>query len=114
MRDERYYVRHVRVLYTWCYFCCFKQKTAYEMRISDCSSDVCSSDLPVRHQGPPATARLHCRAKSRSSRGRSNSLWPEATAAATRHLPLRGGKSGRPWLHRPLLREGQRADRNDL
>src|SRR3546814_5128415 len=26
----------------------FKQKTAYEMRISDWSSDVCSSDLP-RH-----------------------------------------------------------------
>src|SRR3546814_7708260 len=33
----------------WLYasvFCfCFKQKTAYEMRISDWSSDVCSSDL---------------------------------------------------------------------
>src|SRR3546814_7237946 len=28
-----------------CFF--FKQKTAYEMRISDWSSDVCSSDLPV-------------------------------------------------------------------
>src|SRR3546814_16736675 len=28
------------------YFCVFKQKTAYEMRISDWSSDVCSSDLP--------------------------------------------------------------------
>src|SRR3546814_2267208 len=26
----------------------FKQKTAYELRISDWSSDVCSSDLPVR------------------------------------------------------------------
>src|SRR3546814_6793927 len=26
-------------------FFCFKQKTAYEMRISDWSSDVCSSDL---------------------------------------------------------------------
>src|SRR3546814_958463 len=26
-------------------FCLFKQKTAYEMRISDWSSDVCSSDL---------------------------------------------------------------------
>src|SRR3546814_5573588 len=26
----------------------FKQKTAYEMRISDWSSDVCSSDLVVR------------------------------------------------------------------
>src|SRR3546814_2720931 len=25
----------------------FKQKTAYEMRISDWSSDVCSSDLPT-------------------------------------------------------------------
>src|SRR3546814_4367822 len=25
--------------------CLFKQKTAYEMRISDLSSDVCSSDL---------------------------------------------------------------------
>src|SRR3546814_3027217 len=29
-------------------FFCFKQKTAYEMRISDWSSDVCSSDLFVR------------------------------------------------------------------
>src|SRR3546814_4240472 len=27
----------------------FKQKTAYEMRISDWSSDVCSSDLMVTH-----------------------------------------------------------------
>src|SRR3546814_7901542 len=26
----------------------FKQKTAYERRISDCSSDVCSSDLEKR------------------------------------------------------------------
>src|SRR3546814_6791388 len=26
-------------------FCFFKQKTAYEMRISDWSADVCSSDL---------------------------------------------------------------------
>src|SRR3546814_2533732 len=29
------------------WFFCFKQKTAYEMRISDWSSDVCSSDLPA-------------------------------------------------------------------
>src|SRR3546814_20289803 len=27
----------------------FKQKTAYEMRISDWSSDVCSSDLECKH-----------------------------------------------------------------
>src|SRR3546814_5557445 len=30
----------------------FKQKTAYEMRISDWSSDVCSSDLPNPCLGP--------------------------------------------------------------
>src|SRR3546814_7994473 len=30
-----------------CFFFFFKQKTAYEMRISDWSSDVCSSDLRV-------------------------------------------------------------------
>src|SRR3546814_2311308 len=30
------------------YFFFFKQKTAYEMRISDWSSDVCSSDLKAR------------------------------------------------------------------
>src|SRR3546814_13605942 len=29
------------------YFFFFKQKTAYEMRISDWSSDVCSSDLVI-------------------------------------------------------------------
>src|SRR3546814_4974173 len=44
----------------YCFF--FKQKTAYELRISDWSSDVCSSDLlPLRaehgihqHEGHPA------------------------------------------------------------
>src|SRR3546814_10810841 len=30
-----------------CFFFFFKQKTAYEMRISDWSSDVCSSDLAL-------------------------------------------------------------------
>src|SRR3546814_9357366 len=34
-------------LFCFCFFF-FKQKTAYEMRISDWSSDVCSSDLDMR------------------------------------------------------------------
>src|SRR3546814_3456660 len=34
-------------------FFCFKQKTAYEMRISDWSSDVCSTD---RLASPPPSA----------------------------------------------------------
>src|SRR3546814_4882455 len=38
-------------VYLFCYVFFFKQKTAYEMRISDWSSDVCSSDLsPVDRQ----------------------------------------------------------------
>src|SRR3546814_13402533 len=31
----------------YCVCCFFKQKTAYDMRISDWSSDVCSSDLEI-------------------------------------------------------------------
>src|SRR3546814_10048746 len=34
-------------VFGWFCFFFFKQKTAYEMRISDWSSDVCSSDLEV-------------------------------------------------------------------
>src|SRR3546814_8398722 len=34
-----------------CFFFFFKQKTAYEMRISDWSSDVCSSDLRLHADG---------------------------------------------------------------
>src|SRR3546814_21045647 len=33
------------LMFVCCLFFFFKQKTAYEMRISDWSSDVCSSDL---------------------------------------------------------------------
>src|SRR3546814_7601962 len=42
-----------------CFFLFFKQKTAYEMRISDWSSDVCSSDLPplpLRSTPPSSSA----------------------------------------------------------
>src|SRR3546814_10216179 len=36
---------HNRLCIYHCFFFFFKQKTAYELRISDWSSDVCSSDL---------------------------------------------------------------------
>src|SRR3546814_14045935 len=36
---------YMSVFYVFSYFFFFKQKTAYEMLISDWSSDVCSSDL---------------------------------------------------------------------
>src|SRR3546814_5025350 len=42
------YSKHVVVLVFLFSFFFFKQKTAYEMRISDWSSDVCSSDLGLQ------------------------------------------------------------------
>src|SRR3546814_3814861 len=56
----------------FCFLFFFKQKTAYEMRISDWSSDVCSSDLRY------AAARSH--------------LHPAATAA--RSAPMPASRSG--------------------
>src|SRR3546814_1502079 len=41
-----------------CVFVCFKQRTAYEMRISDWSSDVCSSDLLYGRGGPDGPSNL--------------------------------------------------------
>src|SRR3546814_6658100 len=51
------------------FFFFFKQKTAYEMRISDWSSDVCSSDLlsiTLTENGKKKTKL--CQTKHRSSR----------------------------------------------
>src|SRR3546814_4315648 len=70
----------VRIGYSLCFellsfydvcsvFFFFKQKTAYEMRISDWSSDVCSSDL-VRHR---AHARLRAGARRGAGPGRVRS-----------------------------------------
>src|SRR3546814_10520261 len=43
------------------FLCFFKQKTAYEMRISDWSSDVCSSDLtPCRLNDKRESWRQNC------------------------------------------------------
>src|SRR3546814_6434872 len=56
----------------------FKQKTAYEMRISDWSSDVCSSDLhPRRGQ----------------ARSRPPDPRPSEAGAEDRHFPRRRGRS---------------------
>src|SRR3546814_16793809 len=46
-----------------CYLFCFKQKTAYEMRISDWSSDVCSSDL---------TASIYKTASARATKNKAD------------------------------------------
>src|SRR3546814_12866527 len=68
------------------FFFFFKQKTAYEMRISDWSSDVCSSDLSDRldhaqalaagrgnrlRSGPRSDVQLRAGAQDEPVRGRS-------------------------------------------
>src|SRR3546814_17168633 len=71
-------------------FCCFffvKQKTAYEMRISDWSSDVCSSDL-LRGMGETATDRNRRRGLTRrATLLRAAALYEEAHADADGRVP---------------------------
>src|SRR3546814_18819803 len=52
---------------------CFKQKTAYEMRISDWSSDVCSSDLNSAN-GPCRAASTPQLSTASIAPGRARSL----------------------------------------
>src|SRR3546814_11393587 len=54
-----------------CFFF-FKQKTAYEMRISDWSSDVCSSDLKRHAAARPGETRPAGSGKSRTGKGRAD------------------------------------------
>src|SRR3546814_4812712 len=49
----------VKEIHDLVFFFFFKQKTAYEMRISDWSSDVCSSDLGLLRQIVVDDQRVH-------------------------------------------------------
>src|SRR3546814_3179492 len=79
----------------------FKQKTAYEMRISDWSSDVCSSDLPGLVAVPqicdetakqiPCGGRLPRRPFNRESHGKPRLI---RLSAAARSEERRVGKEG--------------------
>src|SRR3546814_8776088 len=53
----------------------FKQKTAYEMRISDWSSDVCSSDLTTLHHVYAISFKLN----SLRPLDCTSTLWPAMT-----------------------------------
>src|SRR3546814_4961596 len=66
----------------------FKQKTAYEMRISDWSSDVCSSDLRLkpRHDRDHARDRRPARAKRRRICARPGGAGPRTEPCRTRHF----------------------------
>src|SRR3546814_2839075 len=90
----------------------FKQKTAYEMRISDWSSDVCSSDLPDRVGGRTRRTGARrgagrCGAGDRMARTRAGALARCAGFDAGNHARRRtildsrhpGGMEGRSEEH---------------
>src|SRR3546814_20460405 len=62
---------------------CFKQKTAYEMRISDWSSDVCSSDLQSIPAGSRRIRIRTCQPAAASARTRWRPMKPVAPVMAT-------------------------------
>src|SRR3546814_10284544 len=73
------------VLLTVLFIFFFKQKTAYEMRISDWSSDVCSSDLATASTLLTACASTHGQidaeySRSHASISASNSRSEEHTS----------------------------------
>src|SRR3546814_10417343 len=103
------------------YFFFFKQKTAYEMRISDWSSDVCSSDLCRLGRQAPAEERAKAgeeggRAPAAEKRRDQAQLQgparfrpdpPAHRGDGGRHRPRRGS-SGRPQSLQPRSGEVRR------
>src|SRR3546814_17612514 len=77
-----------------CFFlCCFfyKQKTAYEMRISDWSSDVCSSDLRDMLKDENPHRPLVQRTASEAHRTAPKSLEPGQNLVRGRQVLVRDG-----------------------
>src|SRR3546814_5527640 len=69
-----------------CFLFFFKQKTAYEMRISDWSSDVCSSDLSSGSQISATVSPFFSRWRSRqlaatlSMPSRNHEIWKSCSS----------------------------------
>src|SRR3546814_14793796 len=88
----------------------FKQKTAYEMRISDWSSDVCSSDLrDQRHAARASRDRLGVRQPQGGERGRpARRRRIEVGLAAGRDRSGGAGRMGFPPFPDPA--QGRRSE----
>src|SRR3546814_3827139 len=96
-------------------FVFFKQKTAYEMRISDWSSDVCSSDLKLLRcaatRGPARCARHAVRTEcdwwlDQCDHRRSNDNLPGLCAACGGQIRPFRLRSRRRWTADPGFRQG--------
>src|SRR3546814_1779019 len=88
----------------WCrLFFFFKQKTAYEMRISDWSSDVCSSDLRAAAVVPGAGIEHDPDLAARFGNG-------NLRAGKTRAQSIREGSSGLVHQRSPVLLSPKRSE----
>src|SRR3546814_8754482 len=98
------------------YFFFFKQKTAYEVRISDWSSDVCSSDLPHRYEigiGQIIEKRHVNERRNEQYEDHSGERYSQATRAEQPFRSLRHGISeqGKPEIQSEQATDkGQRHD----
>src|SRR3546814_1124926 len=97
-----------------CFFFFFKQKTAYDMRISDWSSDVCSSDLCATARRDDQRRAMHaeqCRDPQTGRRlatacrqGRAvDSLAGAEDLAARRRVPSQAGAAAHPYQLNPAF-----------
>src|SRR3546814_20908514 len=89
-----------------CFF--FKQKTAYEMRISDWSSDVCSSDLDLLHRRIDAA--VHAERQAVAGAGDGIEHLVETIGAVAHHVEDRPEDLALPHLDsgdRKRVVEGQ-------
>src|SRR3546814_3327429 len=82
-----------------CFFV-FKQKTAYEMRISDWSSDVCSSDLLGHYSEgipsiEPLQSRFHAAASKRIGAVLKSSLMLSTAARRAASIAFHRTASGK-------------------
>src|SRR3546814_3834284 len=87
----------------------FKQKTAYEMRISDWSSDVCSSDLPLRRFGGEGAGNVgqdggHGQAASGNAVAIPASFRKLASKAWPCSVAILSGWNCTPWIGRSRWR----------
>src|SRR3546814_8481219 len=85
----------------WCVFF-FKQKTAYEMRSSDWSSDVCSSDL--RFTDPPDGVVVDVKSDTHPTNASSLRLFLLALRRHPQHF-FHGGEAGGDQIGSASCRE---------
>src|SRR3546814_3824173 len=89
------------------FFFCFQQKTAYDRRISDWSSDVCSSDLMRGLSPPDRTAGADHRAGAAEAASFRLAPPPAKAGGGWEGVPTVQADPGAPLPNPPLPSQGR-------